>query len=139
MTVSDKQKAYVRARAKNCCEYCRMAESDRLSTFHVDHVIAKKHGGTDVDDNLCLACFKCNGYKGTNVAALDPETGDASKLFHPRQQKWDAHFQLNDDASLEGLTAEGRTTIVVLRINDESRIKTRYLLMQVGDYPCDAF
>ena len=94
-------------------------------------------GGTDDSDNLCLACYKCNGYKGSNVAALDPLTRDATKLYDPRQQHWDDHFEINPDATLSGLTPEGRTTIIVLRINDEERVKQRSGELALGEYPCE--
>lgn len=136
MSISDDQRQFVRERAGNCCEYCRLSEAERLARFHVDHIIAIKHGGHDNDDNLCLACAKCNGYKGSNIAAFDPETDEASKLYHPRQQKWGEHFKVNDDTTLTGLTPEGRTTIAVLRINDEARVKPRYLALMLGEYPC---
>ncbi len=136
MSISNEQRQLVRERAGNCCEYCRISQSGRLARFHVDHIIATKHGGTDDDDNLCLACAKCNGYKGSNVAALDPLTGNAAKLYHPHQQKWDEHFNINSDATLSGLTPEGRTTLTVLRINDIQRVKHRLGELAVGDYPC---
>ncbi len=136
MSVIPEQRILVRKRAGNCCEYCRMGQSERLMRFHVDHIVAIKHGGTDTDDNLCLACYKCNGYKGTNVAALDPLTGQATKLYHPRQQNWDGHFRINPDATLSGLTPEGRTTVFVLRLNDAKRVRQRLGEMTVGDYPC---
>lgn len=136
MTVTKKQRKAIRNLAKDCCEYCRVAEGDRLSKFHVDHIIPKKHGGSDEDDNLCLACLKCNGFKGPNVAALDPETGDATKLYNPRRQSWDDHFSINEDATIRGLSPEGRATINVLRINDEARVRHRHMAKLTGDYPC---
>ena len=136
MSISNDQRRLVRKRAGHCCEYCRLAQSGRLARFHVDHIVATKHGGTDEDDNLCLACPKCNSYKGSNVAALDPLTRDATKLYDPRQQKWDDHFAINPDATLSGLTPEGRTTIIVLRTNDAERVKQRLGEMMTGDYPC---
>jgi hypothetical protein len=136
MSLSDKQKQAVRARAGDCCEYCRLAQSSSFARFHVDHIIALKHGGTDADDNLCLACPDCNAHKGENVAALDPLTRAATKLYHPRQQVWDDHFKIHADAMLSGLTPEGRATILVLRINDEARVKQRLGELTVGDYPC---
>lgn len=136
MSLSEKQKQEIRVQANYCCEYCKLSETGRLARFHVDHIIAKKHFGTDNDDNLCLACPKCNAYKGENIAAIDPLTGDAAKLYHPRQQSWDEHFKLNDDTRIIGLTSEGRTTIVVLRINDEERVRQRFGEQRVGDYPC---
>ena len=136
MSISNEQRRLVRERAGNCCEYCRMSQAGRLFRFHVDHIIATKHGGKDDDDNLCLACYKCNGYKGSNVAALDPLTRDATRLYDPRQQKWDDHFEINSDATLTGRTPEGRATIHVLRINDEERVRQRLGELMAGDYPC---
>lgn len=136
MSLSDNEKQAVRARAGNCCEYCRLSQSGSFARFHVDHIIALKHGGTNADDNLCLACPKCNAYKGENVAALDPLTGDATRLYNPRQQNWDDHFKIHSDATFIGLTPEGRATIHVLRMNDEERVKQRLGEMLAGDYPC---
>lgn len=136
MSLSDEQRRLVRERAANCCEYCRVSQNGFLVGFQVDHIIAIKQGGTDSDDNLCLACYKCNGYKGSNVAGLDPLTGNATKLYHPREQNWDDHLMINADATLSGLTPEGRTTIFVLRINDAKRVKKRLGELTVGDYPC---
>jgi hypothetical protein len=136
MSLSDRQKQVVRERAGGCCEYCRLAQSGSFARFHVDHIIARKHGGTDADENLCLACPKCNAYKGENVAALDPLTNEATKLYDPRQQRWDDHFKVNPDATLDGLTPEGRATLAVLRFNQEERVKQRLDEMMSGDYPC---
>src|SRR5690606_6943772 len=138
MSLSSKQKQAVRAKAGDCCEYCRLSQSGSFARFHVDHIIALKHGGTDADDNLCLACPDCNAHKGENVAALDPLTHDATKLYNPRQQKWDNHFRINSNATLTGLTPVGRATIRVLRINDEERVKHRLGELIAGDYPCQA-
>lgn len=136
MSISHKQRRLVRQHAEDCCEYCRVSQHGRLARFHVDHVIAIIQGGSDTDDNLCLACPECNSYKGTNVAALDPLTSNATKLYNPRQQKWDDHFKINADATLTGLTPEGRTTAFVLRFNDAERVKQRRGEMMIGDYPC---
>jgi hypothetical protein len=138
MSLSDAQRQLVRERAGNCCEYCRVPQSARLVRFQVDHIIAVKHGGTDDSDNLCLACYKCNSYKGSNVAALDPLTNNATKLYHPRRQKWEEHFKINPDATVSGKTPEGRTTLFVLRINDQQRVNQRVGEMAVGDYPCQS-
>ena len=52
----------------------------------------KKYGGGESSDNLCLSCVPCNRYKGAEIAAIDPLTDEASRLFNPRQQVWDEHF-----------------------------------------------
>lgn len=136
MTVTDRQKQHVRERAGYCCEYCLVSQTARLTRFQIDHIIAVKHGGQDDEENLCLSCYECNGYKGSNVAGIDPDTGEAAKLFHPRQQAWEDHFRLNPDATITGLTPEGRTTLEVLRFNDDERIKQRLGEWVVDDYPC---
>ncbi len=136
MSLTEKQKQLVRDRAGNCCEYCRVSQVSRLTRFQIDHIIAVAHGGSNEDDNLCLACYPCNAFKGTNVAAIDPQTGDAAKLFNPRLQAWDAHFSLNNDATISGKTPEGRTTVAVLRMNDPKRATQRFGEISTGDYPC---
>jgi hypothetical protein len=107
VTISSEQRRHIGELAGDCCEYCRVAQDDRLSKFQIDHIIPLKHGGNDDTENLSLACLKCNSYKGPNVAALDPDTSEATKLYNPRRQKWDEHFEINVDASLKGLSPEG--------------------------------
>lgn len=51
--------------------------------FHVDHVIAEKHRGETVLENLAWACFSCNMHKGPNIAGIDPVTGETVRLFRP--------------------------------------------------------
>jgi hypothetical protein len=136
MSISQELKREIRELAENCCEYCRMAEDDRASKFQIDHIIPVKHGGRDVRDNLCLACLKCNAYKGPNGAALDPQTGDATKLYSPRAQRWEEHFSVEPNALITGLTPEGRATVEVLRMNETSRVRTRRELLALMQYPC---
>jgi hypothetical protein len=78
---------FVRRRAANRCEYCRMPQhATPLIPFHVEHIIATQHRPDHSTDNLCLACDRCNAYKGPNLASLDNETGQIVPLFHPRRQ-----------------------------------------------------
>ena len=62
-------------RAASICEYCQMPQQYDLLTFQIDHIIARKHHGTDEPHNLALASYSCNNHKGPNVAGIDPETG----------------------------------------------------------------
>jgi 5-methylcytosine-specific restriction endonuclease McrA len=57
----------VRERAGGRCEYCRLPDA-ALSPedFHVEHVVARKHGGDNGVENLAWACIFCNLYKGPN-------------------------------------------------------------------------
>lgn len=136
MTVSAQQRRFVFERAGRCCEYCRFGGGRQAVDFHIDHIVAIKHGGGDDNDNLCLACAECNLFKGADVAAIDPLTGEATRLFNPRRQNWDEHFQVNPDASLSGLSPEGRATVLVLRLNESPRIEQRFGEMLLGNYPC---
>ncbi len=136
MSITTKQRLAIQRLAGGCCEYCRVAPEDRLSKFQVDHIIPIKHGGDNDTPNLCLACLKCNGFKGPNVAALDPATGDATKLYNPRRQQWADHFHLNPDATITGISPEGRATVIVLRINEPGRVKHRQMAMLLDEYPC---
>lgn len=116
---------HVRQRAGRRCEYCGLHEDQSpLAALHVEHVLPRKHGGTDDLDNLALACIDCNLHKGSNVAGYDPETGQLTELFHPRRQQWAAHFEWRG-VLISGTTAIGRTTVEVLRMNSEERLQLR--------------
>ena len=78
----------VRRRAAGRCEYSLFPESASELPFHIDHIIAEKHGGQSESENLALGCFSCNLRKGTNIAGLDPETGELKGLFNPRTDGW---------------------------------------------------
>lgn len=136
MRITGQQRKNVRQRAGFCCEYCRLPEIGGTITFHIDHVIPKQHGGLDKVDNLCLACYQCNGFKGPNLAGIDPVTGKIAPLYNPREDRWDEHFQLMLDATLVGQTPEGRTTVRLLRLNEARRVERRQLLIEDGLYPC---
>jgi hypothetical protein len=101
----------------------------------MEHIIAQSHGGLTDANNLALSCPICNHYKGPNIAAADPETGDPTFLFHPRRNLWDDHFSLNG-AIIEPHTPEGRATAFVLHFNDQPRIEQREVLIALGKYPC---
>lgn len=95
--------------------------------FQIDHIIAKQHGGADRLDNLALACIHCNRYKGPNVVGIDTETGELTRLFHPRTDEWNSHFQWNG-AEILPLSPIGRVTVSVLRMNDPELVWLRSTL-----------
>lgn len=114
----------VRGRAENRCEYCRIHQQHYTITFHIEHIVARQHGGSDEGDNLALACHFDNRYKGPNLSGLDPETGSLTRLFNPRADNWNHHFQTQTGYIL-GLTSVGRTTVTVLNLNHPDRVRTR--------------
>jgi 5-methylcytosine-specific restriction endonuclease McrA len=127
-------RARVRRRAGNRCEYCLLKQEHLpFSTFQVEHIIPRKHGGDDDPSNLALACDRCNAHKGPNLTGIDPETGEIVPLFNPREHAWAEHFRLSD-ATIVGLTAIGRTTVRVLNMNEERRVRLRAVLKQYGQF-----
>ena len=58
----------VRQRAGHCCEYCWMPQEFDPTPFEIDHIIAEKHKGPTVAGNLCLSCFYCNSFKGSDIS-----------------------------------------------------------------------
>jgi hypothetical protein len=115
----------VRNRAGNRCEYCCLKqEQSPLAALHVEHVVPRKHGGSDDLQNLALACIDCNLHKGSNIAGYDPLTRCLTPLFHPRQHAWADHFRW-DGILIVGITAIGRTTVDVLCLNSEEQLQLR--------------
>jgi len=112
---------WVEERAKACCEYCGLAQHDEpFFRFHVDHIVARQHGGETSADNLALACHFCNRHKGPNLTSIDPLTGALTPLFHPRKNLWHDHFERMDD-KIQGRTTIGRATTTLPRMNAPNR------------------
>jgi hypothetical protein len=114
----------VRERAQGFCEYCRVAEIDSAFSFHVEHVIAQSHRGSDDFENLALACPQCNLRKGPNLSGVDPDSGRVTRIYNPRTQRWQEHFVLNE-GRITALTAVGRTTLWLLDMNEARRVRLR--------------
>jgi hypothetical protein len=128
----------VKSRAANCCEYCRLSQQSNLFAFHVEHIIATKHDGKTLADNLCLSCPDCNINKGSDIASFDPITGNLTFLFNPRTQDWTKHFSIDYDAGrIKGLTPEGRVTAKILKFNTDEQIAARIGLIAIEEYPCE--
>ena len=120
-----KTKRHIRKRAGQRCEYCQLHQDQSpLVPLQLEHVVPKKHGGTDAEDNLALACIDCNLAKSSNLTGIDPETGRVTLLFHPRTQTWSDHFERRGLLIL-GKTDVGRTTVRVLNMNSDEQIQLR--------------
>lgn len=117
--------------ANGACEYCRMPSEFYLAPYQIDHIIAQQHRGPTVASNLALACYHCNLHKGPNIAGKDPATRRTTRLFHPRQDRWDDHFRWRG-AKLVGITSIGRTTIEVLNMNHAAFVLVRKALLDAG-------
>lgn len=124
---------YVRDRAQDRCEYCRLPQSSApFLTFHIEHIEATQHIIDDSLENLALACPDCNRYKGPNLTTLDPATRKIVRLFHPRRDDWEEHFEYRGPL-LFGQTPIAEATIRLLQINSDERIEIRAELQMSGD------
>lgn len=125
---------WLRQRAGNACEYCRLPQRFSRLTFALDHVIARQHRGQTAESNLALACAFCNRHKGPNIAGVDPQTRKMIRLFHPRRDVWSEHFRWTGSV-LIGLTDVARATIAVLAINHPAQMAIRNTLIDEGEFP----
>lgn len=125
-------------RASGCCEYCRIHNEDSFYSHEVDHIIPKKHGGKSAIDNLALACYFCNRYKGADIGSVDPITRNFARFFNPRTQKWEEHFKIAGGRIIP-LTPTGKVTAIILKLNNPKRIVERELLIKLGYYPRSKF
>jgi len=129
--VSSALRSEVRARGGYRCEYCLTPELVSLIEHEIDHIIATKHGGQTHSANLALCCALCNKHKGTDIASIDPDTGELVRLYNPRLDHWSDHFEL-EGLQLIGRTAIGRVTSRLLQWNRSERLKERNLMIQAG-------
>ncbi|MBI4909811.1 MAG: HNH endonuclease [Acidobacteria bacterium] len=123
----------VALRAGDRCEYCLISADDTGFSHEVDHILSRKHGGSNAPDNLAYACMICNRYKGSDIASRH-WAGQIVRLFDPRKDLWDDHFVLAGPV-IEPLTLIGEVTAVLLRINAAGRVAERQILQSLGRYP----
>lgn len=123
---------FVRERAGQRCEYCRLPQTFSELRFHIEHVIPRQHQGGDTADNLALACPACNLHKGTNLTGVEPDTGQVISLFHPRRDRWEEHFVF-EGVRIVGRTPKGRTTAWLLDVNDATSLRIRVVLRALGE------
>ena len=94
-------------RANHRCEYCRAPEIVFNFPFEVEHIIPLYRGGTNDQTNLALACRACNLRKGISINGIDPESKTETSLFHPRQDNWNEHFQIETETGkINGKTSK---------------------------------
>lgn len=128
--------AQVALRAGHRCEYCHAPEVVFNFPFEVEHIIPISRAGTDSQSNWALACRSCNLWKAAHVDGIDPESRAVVRLFHPREDHWDAHFSADpDNGEIQGQTAVGRATVARLHMNHEAQQAARRQWMRLGLFP----
>jgi len=120
--------ALVRDRANGRCEYCGILQRFSRLRLQIEHIIPKQHRGGDTENNLALACLFCNSHKGPNLTGIDALTGIVTRLFYPRNDRWENHFRMSG-ALIEGILDVGRTTIAVLAMNHLLQVAVRRAML----------
>ncbi len=125
----------VAERAEHRCSYCQSPEIVGIPML-IDHIIPLSAGGSSEIDNLCLACYRCNEFKGAQQESLDPLTETSVMLFRPHLQVWIEHFTWSQNGlRVMGITACGRATVEALHLNAQRLIQARRIWMLVGLHP----
>lgn len=89
-------------------------------------------------ENLALACIACSLFKGDRVNGVDPDTGKAARMFHPRRDRWNDHFEWKDTYVI-GRSEIGRATIEVLHLNRPEVLFIRAEESEWGRHPPPSF
>jgi len=129
-------RAQVARRANWCCEYCKSPQRFCPDAFSIDHIHPRSRSGRDELSNLAFACQGCNNAKYDHTAARDPTTGAAVALFNPRLDPWTEHYHWDESFTLiVGITATGRATLDLLKLNRPTVQNLRKLLHDSGFHP----
>jgi hypothetical protein len=121
--------------ANHRCSYCRSPAIVGIPMV-IDHILPLVAGGDSTFNNLCLACYRCNERKGKRITSNDILTGESVPLFNPRTQNWSEHFAWHENSlEIVALSAIGRVTVQLLRLNDDWLRQARRLWTISGVHP----
>jgi hypothetical protein len=132
--INEELRRLVALRAEHLCEYCLIHEEDTFYGCEVDHIISLKHGGPTEAENLAYACAICNRQKGSDIGSIERGTGEFSRFFNPRIDRWGEHFRL-EETMIQPQTRIGEVTARILGFNHSDRLLERQTLIAVGRYP----
>jgi len=141
MSINAGKRTQVRQQAHYLCEYCHSSEEASTSQFTIDHLCPKSLGGSDLLENLALACHRCNTRRYNFTTGIDPKTSRILPLFNPRIHVWNKHFIWSQDRLIiVGISPLGRATNKRLDMNDKNHdegaiIKARRLWLKGGWHP----
>lgn len=122
-------------RASHRCEYCRAPELIFNFPFEVEHIIPLYRQGANDEANLALACRSCNLRKGARTSGI-ASTNTEVLFFHPRQDQWSEHFQVDaESGKIMGMTSVGEVTVEYLEMNSSAQVAARQLWIGLGLFP----
>lgn len=120
----------------NRCEYCQSMADYSNQPFAIEHIIPLAKGGETILINLAYAYDGCNGHKYDKTSGVDPYHQTEGRLFHPRSDLWEDHFEWSEDyAQVIGRTPIGRATVATLKLNRSGLVNARHVFILVGLHP----
>lgn len=123
-------------RASHRCEYCQAPEAVFNFPFEVEHIIPIFRQGANDAANLALACRSCNLRKGTRISGTLPDSNLEVRFFHPRENQWSDHFQVDvESGKIMGMTPVGEVTVEYLEMNSPAQVAARQLWIRLGLFP----
>ena len=126
----------VASRAGHRCEYCHAPEVVFNFPFEVEHVVPLSRNGEDHEYNWALSCRSCNLRKASRLDAIDPDSGESVRLYHPRRDRWEDHFEPDLEAGeITGRTAVGRATVSRLEMNSPTQLMARRHWQRLEIFP----
>ena len=126
---------HVADRANHRCEYCHAPEAMFNVEFEVEHIVPRSHGGGNDEANYALACRACNLRKSNWTDELDEITDTRVRLYHPRRESWELHFEVTDDGTIVGRSPVGRVTVTRLAMNSMLQLAARQQWIKLGLFP----
>jgi hypothetical protein len=126
----------VASRAAHRGEYCCAPEVIFNFPVEVEHIMPLARQGSDDDGNLALACRACNLRKSDHLSGVDETTQSQERLFHPRLDRWEEHFRVDQESGrIEGESPVGRATVARLEMNSLTQMEARRLWIRLGLFP----
>jgi len=81
------------------CRYCGWSgvtnfDQGLLGSLTIDHVVPKKHGGSEEDSNLVVACHVCNMLKGQEKCSSIENDREIIARKRAKYRTWFENFVL---------------------------------------------
>ena len=77
-----------------------------------------------------------DAHKAARIQALDPDSGELVRVFHPGRDSWAEPFNwAEDNVIVLGLTAIGRATIAALQLNGVAQRRARLFWLTTDFFP----
>lgn len=126
--------AYTLRRMKTAAE-CQEAGVDTRAACHIEHLLPQSRNvpGEDIDYQNILACFPpsqsavaCE-FGAHAKADFDPSNGGFVSPLSPAAE---AHFAFDEQGGIRGTTADGNSTIKVLKLDHKALVNDRMAVIK---------